>query len=545
MTGCAGRIRGVRRLLAGVCPLLLVLGATGSTSAAPEPPRLLELSVSNGGTPFAGDTARLTTISPNGDGLRDRAVIRFRLDRPALVDLQVVATNRVGGLVRTVWRTRRALGRGLTAIVWRAAPATPARTYLVRLVLQGRDGTRRVYGFDPPLRPGGTTGAVVRVQRVEVGFLARSYPAGGRATASIATDARSVRLQLFSLAGNPHPTIRDLRKGGVPVAPAVTLDWRPYRSAPHLVRIGRLGGFASGLYFLRVTANDGRVGYAPLILRPRRLGEHNVAVVHSTNTWQASNLLDANGDAWGDSWTVGGARAVDLRRPYLGFGLSARYGDWDLAFVSWLKRTGKQVDYLTDDDLAAARSGDALRQAYRLLVFPGHEEYVTARAYDLVQRFRDRGGHLMFLSANNFLWKVRRHGQLLRRTRLWRRLNRPEAALVGAQGVLSSRSARRGRFVVQGAGALPWAFAGTGLGNGSAFGRYGIEIDARANSSPPQTRVLARIPRLIGAHDDEMTYYETSAGARVFDAGVLDFAASLGAPAVSRLVDNVWARLAG
>src|SRR5919201_1622351 len=514
MTGCAGRIRGVRRLLAGVCPLLLVLGATGSTSAAPEPPRLLELSVSNGGTPFAGDTARLTTISPNGDGLRDRAVIRFRLDRPALVDLQVVATNRVGGLVRTVWRTRRALGRGLTAIVWRAAPATPARTYLVRLVLQGRDGTRRVYGFDPPLRPGGTTGAVVRVQRVEVGFLARSYPAGGQATASIATDARSVRLQLFSLAGNPHPTIRDLRKGGVPVAPAVTLDWRPYRSAPHLVRI-------------------------------RRLGEHNVAVVLSTNTWQASNLLDANGDAWGDSWTVGGARAVDLRRPYLDFGLSARYGDWDLAFVSWLKRTGKQVDYLTDDDLAAARSGDALRQAYRLLVFPGHEEYVTARAYDLVQRFRDRGGHLMFLSANNFLWKVRRHGQLLRRTGLWRRLNRPEAALVGAQGVLSSRSARRGRFVVQGAGALPWVFAGTGLGNGSAFGRFGIEIAARADSSPPQTRVLARIPRLIGAHDAEMTYYETSAGARVFDAGVLDFAASLGAPAGSRLVDNVWARLAG
>ena len=39
-----------------------------------------------------------------------------------------------------------------------------------------------------------------------------------------------------------------------------------------------------------------------------------------------------------------------------------------------------------------------------------------------------------------------------------------------------------------------------------------------------------------------MTLYRTPAGARVFAAGAIDFAASLGLPAVSRLVDNVWAR---
>ena len=53
-----------------------------------------------------------------------------------------------------------------------------------------------------------------------------------------------------------------------------------------------------------MTAGDGRVGYAPLILRPRTLGEHKVAVVLSTNTWQAYNFLDRNGDGWGDSWYV-------------------------------------------------------------------------------------------------------------------------------------------------------------------------------------------------------------------------------------------------
>jgi hypothetical protein len=41
-----------------------------------------------------------------------------------------------------------------------------------------------------------------------------------------------------------------------------------------------------------------------------------------------------------------------------------------------------------------------------------------------------------------------------------------------------------------------------------------------------------------------MTYYETAAGAKVFAAGTLDFAASLDRPDVSAFVDAVWARLA-
>jgi len=41
----------------------------------------------------------------------------------------------------------------------------------------------------------------------------------------------------------------------------------------------------------------------------------------------------------------------------------------------------------------------------------------------------------------------------------------------------------------------------------------------------------------------EMTYYETPAGAKVFAAGALNFAASIGDPTVSQLVGNVWSRL--
>jgi N,N-dimethylformamidase beta subunit-like protein len=539
-----GQFRRVRVFALGVLVLLCAASAAGTAPARPGPPRLLGLRISNGGTPFTGDTPSLTTISPNEDGFRDRALIRFKLDRAGTVEVQVVATDEVRRPVRTIWSTRHAFAAGAHTIAWQPGRATPDRTYLVRLAVVGRKGGRRVYGYEPPRRNRLTSGLVVRVQGIQAGFLNRSYPVGGEASLTVATDARRVRLQLFSFANLPHPTVRDLRTNGVAVAPAVRLDWSRRRSAAHLVQISHAGIPESGLYFLRVTAGDRRVGYAPLILRPRTLGEHKVAVVLSTNTWQAYNFLDRNGDGWGDSWYVSGAtRAVDLRRPYLDFGVPFRFRDWDLSFISWLKRTGKQVDYLSDDDLQRVGSGDALRRAYDLVVFPGHEEYVSQHVYDVVRRYRDLGGRLMFLSANNFFWKVERDGQLLRRVNMWRKLGRPEAALVGSQWSAGNYGRVQAPYVVQGAGAQPWVFDGTGLRNGSIFGRYGIEIDARTVSSPPGTVTLARIPNLIGEHDAEMTYYETPAGARVFAAGVLNFAASITNPAVSRLVENVWARL--
>jgi hypothetical protein len=537
------RKRTGRTALAAAVFTALAVGVESSAPAQPGPPRLLGLRISNGGTPFAGDTPWLATVSPNGDGFRDRALIRFKLDRPATVRVRIVATDEVRRPVQTIWSTRRRLAPGPHTIGWRPARTTPERTYLVRFVVTGPNGARRVYGFEAPRRNRLTSGVVVRVQGIQAGFLARSYPVGGEATVGIATDARRVRLQLFSFGNVPRPTVRDLRTGGIAVAPAVRLDWQRRGSATHYVQISHAGVAESGLYFLRVTAADGRVGYAPLILRPRTLGEHKVAVVLSTNTWQAYNFLDANGDGWGDSWYVGsGNRAVDLRRPYLDFGVPFRFRDWDLSFIAWLTRTGKAVDYLSDDDLGRVRNGDELRRAYDLVVFPGHEEYVSGHVYDVMRRYRDLGGRLMLLSANNFFWKVTREGQVLRRVQMWRKLGRPEASLVGVQWAASNYGTGQAPYTVQGA-APSWAFTGTGLTDRSTFGRYGIEIDARAPSSPPGTRVLARIPNLIGRHDAEMTYYETPGGARVFAAGVLNFAASITNPGVSRLVDNVWSRL--
>ncbi|MGH3243734.1 MAG: N,N-dimethylformamidase beta subunit family domain-containing protein, partial [Spirillospora sp.] len=491
---------------------------------------------------FAGDGPLLATVTPRRGG---RAVVSFGLDRPARVLVEAVRTDTIRAgrpMGEVVWRTERRLPAGRHRIAWRPAAAVQPRTYLLRTtVLEGR--RRRVYGGH---RPGGrVTGPVVRVQGVDVATTRPSYAPGEAADLLIACDARRLRVQVFHYGGGARPDERDLRTNGVPVTPAVEVDWRGHRDRPGRLRLLRAGAWASGLYFVRVAAADGRVGYAPFILRPPRLGVERVAVVLSTNTWQAYNFHDADGDGWGDSWYVSDdQRSIDLSRPYLDFGVPFRFKDWDLAFVAWLNRTGKRADFLSDDDLEAARTGDRLRAAYDLVVFPGHEEYVTARGYDVVERYRDLGGNLVFLAANNFFWKVRRDGGRLVKERLWRDLGRPESGLVGVQYVGSDNGQRQGAFTVVGAGEAPWLFAGTGLGDGSTFGRYGIEIDARTPASPPGARVLARIDDLMGpGRSAEMTYYETAAGARVLAAGAINFVASMEDPRVERLVDNAWREL--
>jgi hypothetical protein len=517
-----------------VTAVLLALLALGS-------PALRDLHVTNGSAPFAGDGRLLTTVSPNGDGFRDAAYVHFRLTRPAVISMDVVATNMIrAGRTGTsrVWHASRLFPAGPGVLVWRPARSTEPRTYILRL----RVG-KRVYGAYGP--GGRQNGPVVRVQGVDAAFTKRSYAPGESAELRLATDARSLRLQVFAYQSPGRPSEQDVRTSGLAKTGPILIDWSGHRNGPALLRVVRAGDWPSGLYFVRATAADGRVGYAPFIVRPRRLGTQRVAVVLATNTWAAYNFADANGDGWGDSWYVTAKqRSVDLERPFLDFGVPFRFHDWDLEFIAWLNRTGHSADFLSDDDLDAVASGDELARRYDLLVFPGHEEYVTPHEYDVIERYRDLGGNLAFLAANNLYRRVDRVGDTLVRGQLWRKLGRPESGVVGVQYDGSDNGLRQAGYTVTGAAAAPWAFTGTGLANGDVFGRYGIEIDASTPASPPGIQVLARIPDLLGAgHSAEMTYYETPAGAKVFAAGTINFAASLGQPAVDRLLANVWAHL--
>jgi hypothetical protein len=151
----------------------------------------------------------------------------------------------------------------------------------------------------------------------------------------------------------------------------------------------------------------------------------------------------------------------------------------------------------------------------------------------------------MFLSANNFFWRVVRRGDTIVKTKQWRDLGRPEAALVGVQYRGNDGGERRAPWTLTSSPATRWVFARTGLGRGEQFGDdWGIEIDGTDESSPSQVQVLAEIADVYGpGFTAQMTYYETETGARVFAAGAFSIAGQIGKPHVSRVVENLWRRL--
>jgi hypothetical protein len=510
-------------------------------------PQLAELTIESDGARFAGDRGLLTTISPNGDGYRDAALIRFRLSERATVRLEV---SRTVSAPFPIYDLTATLGAGWHTLRWAPGPEVGPRTYLTRLTVRDLAGNRRTYGAGNSRSGRVPTAPVVRVLGVDAGFTQASYAPGQWADLIVSSDARWLDVQFFRAGPEKVQTYADNVMNGVPIGDALAIPWDMWRDKPHRIRIG-IGPWESGLYFLRLTADDGRVGYAPFVVRPALLGQASrVAVVLPTNTWQAYNFRDEDGNGWGDTWYAKGAQStVRIGRPYLHRGVPPQFRKYDLAVLHWLEWTGKKVDYLAESDLGLIGSGDELAGAYDLVVFPGHTEYVTRHEYDLVERYRNLGGNLAFLSANNFFREVKREPGLLRRARLWRDAGRPEAALIGVQYRGNDEGQVQRPFVVRGAAAAPWLYDGTELADGSLLGAdvggYGIEIDGTTKDSPPGTTVLADILDLYGpGYTAQMTYYETPAGAKVFAAGALDFGGSATTWPVRRMLENLWTRLA-
>jgi hypothetical protein len=278
-----------------------------------------------------------------------------------------------------------------------------------------------------------------------------------------------------------------------------------------------------------------------------------------TQTWQAYNFRDDDGDGHADTWYADDTRPhARLARPFLDRGVPPHFRHYDLPLLHWLARSGKEVDYLSDSDLDSVSQAGALAGAYDLIVFVGHHEYVTSHEYALIRRYRDVGGNLMFLFANDFFWRVARKGDVMTRLTRWRDAGRPEAALIGVQYRANDRGARKGPWIVRSTTGAPWLFRDTGLGPGSRLGSGGIEIDHTATASPADVHVIAEIPDLYGpGFTAQMTYYDTAAGAKVFAAGAFDFVESVLEPdkplpdaaarrsqaGARRMLENLWTML--
>ena len=374
-------------------------------------------------------------------------------------------------------------------------------------------------------------------------FTQESYGPGDRAKLVVPDKAPAVTVQIFRAGGESIETVPNDVMLGTPVTqPAAvgSVDGRRTLSI-------RIGTWPSGVYFAQLSAPGSRIGYAPFILRPKHLGEHRMAVVLPTQTWQAYNFRDDNGDGHPDTWYAGWKKLqARLIRPFLNRGVPPHWKQYDAPFVRWLTSTHRDVDFLSDAELRHVRDGKVLAAAYSLIVFSGHHEYVTTHEYDVVTQYRNLGGNLAFLAANNFFWKITIKHNVMTRVGQWRDLGRPEAALIGVQYRANDRGGHRGPWILRSQSATaPWLFAQMNVKDGDQVGSGGIEIDSTSAASPKDVKVLAEIPDLYGpGFTAQMTYYETPAGAKVFAAGAFSLAGSVWTPDVSRLMSNLWERLA-
>lgn len=534
-----------RQALALVGAVGVALGLAGTAAAArrfaPQPRRL---AVTGSKRRYRYDRPLFATVSP-GVPDRDTATVSFGLDEPATVTLQA---TRIGNRTQTVvWETSERLAPGRHDLAWQPDHTVAGGSYVMRLTLVG-NGKRRVVGGRRPARPDRAEAPVVHVLGIEAAFGARSFLPFEEMPLTIWADAPSLTLEFLRCGHEAVSTGRNDELTGLSMGSPVGMDWAGKRSAPATVFV-QTENWPSGLYGVRLEAPDGRLGFAPFILRRRASEAARQAVVVPTNSWQAYNFYDADGDGWGDTWYAGANPPVRLDRPYLDRGVPPRFRRYDLPFLRWLAQNDLEPDFLAEDDVDRIASGDELRRLYDVVVYPGHTEYVTTTTYDVLARFRDLGGRLVFLSANNLFWKVTRRGERINRVKRWRDLGRPEAALLGTQYRANDDGEIQRPFVVRAADQLPWLFEGTGLENGSLIGEeiggFGIEIDQMAASSPTGTIVAASISDLYGPGTDaHMTYYETPAGARVFSAGTLDFSGAVLIPPIDRLLRNLWDHMA-
>jgi len=357
------------------------------------------------------------------------------------------------------------------------------------------------------------------------------------------------------LAKQPRPTID-------PVTGLVEAHWTPVLEtiAPT--------GVASGMLLAVVRTADGHsIANVPIVLRPDATASRRAPVlfISAACTWQAYNI-------WGglDLYANSSGRAVEAThdrraaqvsfdRPYFldsGAGYLRR---WELQFIRWLERNGRDVEYAADLDLE--RNPD-LVNGRRMLVMAGHPEYWSRPMRERVEAAVASGIHVAFITGNEVYWQTRledgpagpatritcyksRTGDPITPSRpelttcRWREqpVGEPEAPLVGEMyGSIVNRVAD---WVVAGSG--HWLYDGTDLRDGDHISNLvGQEFDTYfPDLANPGTTILANGPVNAqprpsldpGAFPSRpihnATVYTAPSGATVFAAGTFQWSWAL------------------
>jgi hypothetical protein len=189
---------------------------------------------------------------------------------------------------------------------------------------------------------------------------------------------------------------------------------------------------------------------------------------------------------------------------------------------------------------------------YAAIVFPGHSEYYEPATYDLLRRYRDQGGHLVFLQANPFYRQVHvdpgRNAVVM--TDYDARERRSDFALagVGYDGCCFPRSHAQPYVAAFGRDyrRVRWLFRGTGIRPGERFGYAGSESDRIDPELTPPDHVVAAKAIIAGKHgviNAAMVWSRAGHGSS-FAVGNYSFL-RMRRSLTWTLLDNVWRKLVG
>lgn len=415
-----------------------------------------------------------------------------------------------------------------------------------------------------------------RVERQSQAYLAAASVGPGEPLALRANGDGTVSVEWYRLGWYDGAGARllwtdrsvKLRHQAKPTVDSVTglveARWAPVleASAPVGVKSGML------LAVLR-DAGGFSIANVPVILRPDPTDVRRAPVlfVSAAATWQAYNEWGGT-DFYGnlDNHAISathGRRAVKVSfdRPYhldSGAGYLRR---WELGFIRWAERHGRDVEYIADIDLE--RFPD-LVNGRRLVVMCGHPEYWSRPMRARIEAAVAQGIHVAFITGNEVYWQSRlEDGPAGPATRItcykraaedpitatrpdlatcrWREapVNDPEATLVGEMyGAVVNTVAD---WIVRGSD--HWLYEGTGLRDGDPIANLiGQEFDTFfPDLAQPGTVILANspveavlrnattTPALIGTQMHNSTMYTAPSGARVFAAGTFQWSWALDA----------------
>lgn len=314
--------------------------------------------------------------------------------------------------------------------------------------------------------------------------------------------------------------------------------------------------WVSGVYLAKLTAQPGgQQNWMMFVVRDDArvsdfLFQSSVTTMEAYNGWGGKSLYGFNS-------TGPQASKVSFDRPYGAGAGFTEFERWEFPTVRFLEKEGYDVSYCTNIDTHANGS---LLTNHRGFLSVGHDEYWSFDMRRNVERARDNGVNLAFLSSNTSYWQMRLEsdsdGNANRTIVAYKEnalssdpvltdgnpandylattafrnppVNLPEERLKGSMWTFTD-SPVSGDIVVE--DTSHWVFAGTNLHPGDHLpGLLGYEVDREFSAFPANTVRLAHSPftGYRGATDySDMTIYQAPGGAWVFSTGTMDWAYGL------------------